>query len=185
MQRWSSILLGFSVLILAFALAAKGMSPAPHARDARMADTRGDDAATGADVHGDAGTAPASPTLTAPIPEPLAPGESPPGDHLPDNAKPVRFGVVLVTYEGAQGAPDKARSPKEAREIAAKLALDARADFHGAVVRGDSGSIDDAGRMPRGVLDPGTEYKIFTMQVGAVSDPIDTPRGFWIVKRLE
>jgi parvulin-like peptidyl-prolyl isomerase len=53
------------------------------------------------------------------------------------------------------------------------------------VVRGDNGSSDDVGRIPRGVLEPATEYMLFTMPVGSVSDPIETPRGYWIAKRTE
>jgi len=99
--------------------------------------------------------------------------------------KHVRVGVVLMTFAGAQGAPPTARSKKEAEELVTKLASDAKSDFHGAVVRGDSGSSDDIGRVPRGVLEPATEYTVFTMPVGSISDPIETPRGFWIAKRTE
>jgi hypothetical protein len=121
--------------------------------------------------------------------------EGAPGTRLPDGnvvpplpdktPKSVRFGVVLVNYAGAQGAASNARSKREALELAQKLAADAKADFKAAVVRGDSGSIDDIGRVPRGVLEPAPEYVLFTMATGSVSEPIDTPRGFWIVKRLE
>ena len=104
---------------------------------------------------------------------------------LPDKPTRVHFGVVLVTYAGVQGAPDHPRTKREAREIAEKLAVDAKADFHGAVARGDNGSVDDAGSMPRGVLEPAVEYAIFTLPVGSVSDPLETPRGYWIVKRTE
>ena len=44
---------------------------------------------------------------------------------------------------------------------------------------------DDIGRMPRGVLEPAVEYTLFTLPVGAVSDPLETPRGYWIAKRTE
>jgi parvulin-like peptidyl-prolyl isomerase len=105
---------------------------------------------------------------------------------LPEKSpKSVKFGVVLVTYAGAQGAPPTARPKREALELAKKLAIDAKTDFKGAVVRGDSGSLDDLGRVPRNVLEPAPEYVLFTMAAGGVSEPIDTPRGFWIVKRLE
>jgi hypothetical protein len=105
---------------------------------------------------------------------------------LPEKSpKTVKFGVVLVTYAGAQGAPPTARPKREALELAKKLAVDAKTDFKGAVVRGDTGSLDDLGRVPRNVLEPAPEYVLFTMPAGGVSEPIDTPRGFWIVKRLE
>jgi hypothetical protein len=92
---------------------------------------------------------------------------------------------VIVAYAGAQGTAPGSRSKKEALELATKLAADAKADFHAAVLRGDSGSADDVGHIPRGVLELGTEYVIFTMPVGTVSELLETPRGYWIVKRLD
>jgi len=98
----------------------------------------------------------------------------------------VRFGVVLVTYEGAEGAPDKgARHKADALTLATTLATEGKADFHGTVQRGDTGSTDDVGEVARGVLEPAAEAVLFALPVGAVSGVIDTPRGFWIVKRLE
>ena len=98
----------------------------------------------------------------------------------------VRFGVVLVSYEGAEGAPDKgARHRSDALSLATRLADEARQDFRGTVQRGDNGSADDVGEVDRGVLEPGSEAVLFALPVGGVSGVIDTPRGFWIVKRLE
>ncbi len=105
---------------------------------------------------------------------------------IPPNApRVVRFGVVLVSYLGAEDAPRTARSKHDAIELAQKLAAQAKSDFHAAVRRGDEGSSDDVGSMRRGVLEPAPEYVLFSLAAGAVSDPIDTPRGFWIVKRIE
>jgi len=105
---------------------------------------------------------------------------------LPEGSpKSVRVGVVMVSYAGAQGASATARSKTDAMELATKLAGDAKSDFHGTVRRGDEGSSDDVGRIPRGVLELAVEYSIFTLPVGQVGGPIDTPRGFWIVKRIE
>ena len=105
---------------------------------------------------------------------------------LPSTApKIVRFGVILVQYRGAQGASPTARTKGDALPLARSIAEVAKVDFKAAVAKGDTGSTDDAGRMPRGVLEPGPEYTLFTLERGGVSDPIDTPRGFWIVKRIE
>src|SRR5262249_14376940 len=105
---------------------------------------------------------------------------------LPAGApRQIHLGVVLVTYQGAQGAPATARSKKDAREIVERLAADAGSDFHGAVQRGDNGSTDDVGRIPRGVLEPATEFAVFSLAPGAVSDVLDTPRGFWIARRID
>ena len=114
----------------------------------------------------------------------LAPDGAPLG--LGVNApRQIHLGVVLVTYQGAQGAPPHARAKAEARALAERLATDAKTDFHGAVQRGDSGSSDDVGRIPRGVLEPAAEVTIFSLAPGAVSDVVETPRGFWIAKRID
>jgi hypothetical protein len=113
---------------------------------------------------------------------------SPDGGAPPDLAeapKTVRFAVVLVQYAGAQGARKGARGRDEALALARELAEVARRDFAEAVKRGDPGSTEDAGRMFRGVLEPAAELGLFSLQKDQVSDPVDTPRGFWIVKRLD
>jgi hypothetical protein len=97
----------------------------------------------------------------------------------------VRFGVILVQYRGVQLAPDAQRSRAEALALAERLAAVGRVDFARAVQQGDDGSIADAGRIERGILEPGLEYELFTLERGAVSRPIDTPRGFWIARRIE
>ncbi len=95
------------------------------------------------------------------------------------------FGVILVAYEGAVGAPKGARSRAVALSLAMRLATEAKRDFKAAVAKGDPGSIENAGRMPRGLLEPVPEYVLFSLPKDGVSDPVDTPRGFWIVHRLE
>ncbi|MGK4007453.1 peptidylprolyl isomerase [Sorangium sp. So ce1036] len=114
----------------------------------------------------------------------LLSGEAPPG--LPAEApKKVRFGVVLVQYRGAQGAPTTARTKEAALELAKELAELAKTDFKAAVNKGDKGSTDDLGHIPRGVLEPAPEYELFSLPKGGVSGPVDTPRGFWITRRIE
>lgn len=105
---------------------------------------------------------------------------SPPGSR----PKSVRFGVVLVDFVGTQ-AGTSTRPRAAAVTLAAQLADVAKKQFHDAVTKGDSGSVDDAGRIQRGVLEPATEEALFTLPVGEISAPIETPRGFWIVKRLD
>lgn len=104
---------------------------------------------------------------------------------LPASApKRVGFGVVVVAYQGAQAAPQEARTKAEAKRRAESLLADAKLDFAAAVAKGDRGSTSDAGHVPRDVLEPAVEYLLFTLQKGDVSaDPIDTPRGYWIVRR--
>lgn len=104
---------------------------------------------------------------------------------LPATApKAVSFGVVLVTYQGAQGAPSDARTKPQAQARAQALLAEAKRDFAAAVGQGDRGSSSNLGRMERGILEPAVEYLLFTLQKGSIHpDPIDTPRGFWIVRR--
>ncbi len=104
---------------------------------------------------------------------------------LSDAPKSVRFGVVLVQYKGAQGASPKTRTKKAAKQLATELSELAAEDFAAAVKKGDPGSTKNAGRMYRGILEPGPELALFKLEKGEVSPPIDTPRGFWVVKRLK
>ncbi len=159
------------------------------------------DAATDADASGSTATSPdAAPpdpdagaaTDDAGEPEPTASdagttlldGEAPAA--LPGDApKTVTFGVILVMYKGAQGAPASARTRDEALVIAKQLAEEAKADFKATVQKGDKGSMENAGRMPRGMLELAPESVLFALAKGAVSDPVETPRGFWIMQRIE
>jgi hypothetical protein len=132
----------------------------------------------------------------ASAPEPLPPSvaisESPsapatvvPTSIPPDAPSRVRFGVVLIQYRGAEGVRDpRARSKEEAQRLAEKLYRVARSDFGRAVERGDPGSIPDAGVMYLGILEPTPEAVLFGLPPGGVGGPVDTPRGYWVVKRL-
>lgn len=106
---------------------------------------------------------------------------------LPKDApRSVRFGVVLVQYRGAEMAPSDAPPKGAALDKAKTLVAEAQKDFAEAVKKGDRGSVTDAGSMPRGVLEPAVEYVLFTLKKGEVyGSPLDTPRGFWVVRRLE
>jgi hypothetical protein len=106
---------------------------------------------------------------------------------LPENApKEVGFGVVLFTYAGAEFAPKTARSKAQALDLAKQAVPFAQQNFQEAVKRGDPGSTDDAGHIPRGVLEPHVEYALFTLEKSAVyGEPLDTPRGYWIVRRRD
>lgn len=98
----------------------------------------------------------------------------------------VGFGAVVFAYRGAQGAPSDARSKEDAKKKAAETLELAQKDFSAAVAKGDHGSTTDAGRVPRGVIEPPIEYVLFTLEKGKVHpEPIDTPRGYWVVRRNE
>jgi hypothetical protein len=121
-------------------------------------------------------------------------GASDKGYQLPDGKFPpplaadaprvVRIGVVLVRYQGAQLAPIDAPSRDASLVRAKQLAELAKTDFAAAVKAGDQGSAVDIGAVHRGILEPGTQYVVFTTPPGSVTEVLDTPRGFWIVRRI-
>lgn len=100
-----------------------------------------------------------------------------------DAPSSVRIGVILFRYRGAQLAPDDAPSKSEALERALRTLPLALKDFDQAVTRGDVG-LTDAGRIERGNLEPAVEHVVFSLEPGEIHDaPVDTPRGYWIVRR--
>jgi hypothetical protein len=194
MQRWLTILLGALSVGLALVIAYKSVGGRPFPAHEEAKDAGAFDAGPDVVVQ-EAEAKPADPLADlAGMADPRGSGSGP-GWRMPDGRVPpplpadapkqVRIGVVLMVFAGSQGAPPSARSKTEALALAQKLAIDAKADFHAAVVRGDNGSADDIGHIPRGVLEGATEFEAFTMTVGSVSDPLETPRGYWIIKRLD
>jgi hypothetical protein len=98
----------------------------------------------------------------------------------------VGFGAVVFAYQGVQGAPKDVRTKEQAKKLARDTIELAQKDFAAAVARGDHGSTTDAGHVPRGVIEPPIEYFLFGLEKGKVyPDPIDTPRGYWVVRRNE
>jgi hypothetical protein len=90
-----------------------------------------------------------------------------------------------LTYEGAQFAPRRARSKAEALALAKDIVAKAEQSFVDAVKLGDPGSLADAGSIGRGILERSIEYRLFTLEKGKVfPDPVETPRGYWVMKRL-
>src|SRR5579883_1205285 len=207
MQRWLTLVLGAAVIILAAVLVFKGFTPPkplahPDAKEGGAGDAGPEGGLALAPSYGggDLGALPDGGFLLSELSSPESRaadagiyGRMPDGTQippLPANApKTVRFGVVLIGYLGAQPGPigdrPNPRTKQDAKDLAEKLAGEAQNDFHSAVQRGDPGSQDDVGRMRVGFLEPVTDYILFTLPVGGVSQAFDTPRGYWIVKRLE
>lgn len=188
MQRAFSIVVALAMAALALVLTAKSFPEAGAA--AGTVDAGGSEATLVAPPKSDSGAGASAPlpVPTAPVPEATALTVEPslePGMDLKGGPREVRFGVVLVTYDGAQDVTSKVRSKTEGLTLANKLAEEAKGDFHAAVSHGDSGSSEDVGVVTRGVLEPGSEAALFALPVGGVSSVIDTPRGYWIVKRLK
>lgn len=97
----------------------------------------------------------------------------------------VVFGAILITFEGVQGAPNKARSKAAAREMAQRLLTLAQGNFEEATKQGDPGSTPNAGSIRRGILEPALEYALFTLEKGAVyPEPFEMPQGFWVMRRI-
>jgi PPIC-type PPIASE domain len=189
MQRWSAMLLG---LLLAAAIVVVVLrARAPAAQPAPQTPTSARPIGSAADL--------------LPQPDPLGDAEAPPSepvreatgfDRMPNGAavpelpatapKTVSFGVILFSYKGAQSAPADAPPRAQALAKARSVLEEAKTNFHEAVKKGDRGSTPDAGRLPRGVLEPYLDYVLFALAKGAVhSEPVDTPRGYWIVKRID
>ena len=183
LQRWGSRIVVLGVLGLTGWMSLDAVAPRPAIRkdaDAGAQDASAPTAVPVADA-GSSASADADGGLFLRS-MPLFDG----GLMMPSSApRNIRIGVVLVAYAGAEGAPTNARSKHDAQVIAERLGADARADFHRAVSSGDPGSSDDIGRLPRGVLDPRTEISVFALAAGDVSVVLETPRGYWIVKRIE
>jgi hypothetical protein len=106
---------------------------------------------------------------------------------LPDSApQSVTFGVVQFGYDGAQFATKGSRTKDQAKQKAQGVIELAKTDFEAAVQKGDRGSRSNVGRMHRGILEPAVEYLLFTLPKGTVyAEPIDTPRGYWVVRRID
>jgi hypothetical protein len=105
---------------------------------------------------------------------------------LPDSApSKIKLGVVLFRYQGVQGSSDSTRSRESALALAEEAALAAKDDFAAAVKKGDRGSSENIGWMKQRILERTVEHAVFSLKKGEISaTPIDTPRGFWVAKRL-
>jgi hypothetical protein len=195
MQKWTALFFATVVAVFVAATIASRVgtrAPAPTA----IAEAARDAGADAADAGpGDAGEVDGGSTDEPSSPDAPTAATSDAGAMLlngtmapplaADAPKSVVFGVILVQYKGAQLAPSSSRSREAALELAKQLAADAKTDFKGAVQKGDKGSMENAGRMPRGMLEPAPEYVLFSLPKEGVSDPVDTPRGFWIARRIE
>jgi hypothetical protein len=206
-QRWATTLLGLAVVALTVWLVVRnfqppkaiGTAPAAAADDGRLAYGDGGSGGALGGLPGE-GRDSGVPLLLSDLLENEQPRmdggaggtmfDGSPVPALPmDAPRSIRFGVVLVSYDGAQPSPTSnrqaPRSKPDARALALKLVQTAKQDFHAAVQQGDGGSSDDIGRVKLGILEPAPEYVLFTLPIDGVGGPVDTPRGYWIVKRLE
>jgi hypothetical protein len=199
MQRWVTTLVGFAVVVLTVWVVARNFAPPKPIGHDPSPHVAADAGATASVAMPDAGEDSGSPLLVEDLLMGTPRVDAGGGAVLFDGTavpplplgrpREVRFGVVLVSYAGAQqvaeGARMATRSRDEARALVEKLSATAQQDFHAAVQQGDAGSADDVGRVKLGILEPAPEYVLFSLPVDGVGGPVETPRGFWIVKRLE
>ena len=195
MQRTTSVTVGLLFVAAVAAVAVLGLRPKREPELTPAAKP----SASAAHVASAAPSSSAAPVadLGAPdggVPSELAVTEGfetfPDGRKVPElpASAPARigFGAVVFAYRGAQGAAGDARSKEDAKKKAAETIELAQKDFAAAVAKGDHGSTTDAGRLPRGVIEPPIEYVLFMLEKGKVHpEPIDTPRGYWVVRRNE
>ncbi len=195
MQRTTSVTVGLLFVAAVAAVAVLGLrpkrepelttAPKPSASAAHVASAAPSSrAAPVADVGDPDGGVPSELAVTEGF-ETFPDGRKVP--ELPASA-PARigFGAVVFAYRGAQGAAADALSKEDAKKKATETIELAQKDFAAAVAKGDHGSTTDAGRLPRGVIEPPIEYVLFMLEKGKVHpEPIDTPRGYWVVRRNE
>jgi hypothetical protein len=199
MQRWISISVGAGAVALAVAITIKSVR-APSVAGAESARRSGDAGATDDGPNRAQPRLPPLPRLDNLLDPPdqalradsgtIALAEGMPVPPLPASApRQVRFGVVLISYAGAEpeasGGRPASRSHADAKVLAERLAAGATRDFHAVVQQGDPGSSDDVGTVKQGILEPAAEFVLFSLPVDGIGGPVDTPRGYWVVKRLE
>jgi peptidyl-prolyl cis-trans isomerase SurA len=113
--------------------------------------------------------------------------ETPPGGPSSISAR-----HILIAYKGSQRAsPEVTRSRDEARALANQIANDARAgkdwqalwkEHSNEPGGGDGGSL---GTFGRGQMVPAFEQVAFELDVGEISDVVETPFGFHVIERLK
>ncbi len=98
----------------------------------------------------------------------------------------VRLGVAIFAYSGAQGIPPGHRSAAAALDQARAAIAGSGGDFSKVLAKADTGSREDMGWFRRGILEKRVEQAVFSLDKGATSrEPIDTPRGYWVVLRTQ
>jgi peptidyl-prolyl cis-trans isomerase NIMA-interacting 1 len=100
---------------------------------------------------------------------------------------------VLVVYKGAKRAPktvSRSKADAKARAGEALAKIQAGAAFEDVVKQypDDAGSVDrmgSVGKFRRDAMDPAFSAAAFALQPGQVSDVVETPFGFHLIKRTQ
>ena len=130
-----------------------------------------------------------TPTPT-PTPTPTA-ATTPSADTSPPDAIIAQH--ILVTYKGAKRAPKTVtRSKSEAKARAAEALAKVRGGmpFEDAVkaYSDDAATVDrlgSLGKFRRDAMDPAFGSAAFALKTGEVSDIVETPFGFHVIKRTQ
>jgi len=122
------------------------------------------------------------------------PVETPFGYHvmIRNELPPMHAGAhILIAYKGAKrAAPTVTRSKEEALKMAKNLSAEARkaaADFSEIAKKNSDGPSGPKGGSlgvwPKGMMVPEFDKAIEGMKIGDVSEPVETPFGFHVIKR--
>lgn len=130
--------------------------------------------------------APAPPTTTSPGTAPGAAADLP----APDT---IIAQHVLVIYKGAKRAPKdvtrtKAQARARAEEALSKIRSGTAFEDVVKTYSDDAGSVDrmgSLGKFHKGDMDPTFAAAAFALKVGQVSDVVETPFGFHVIKRTQ
>lgn len=149
------------------------------------------------------GAAATSASASAPAVTSAAPSAPPSASAAPDPSAsaaataPVDAIIaqhVLVAYKGAKRAPKGVtRSKAEAKARAQEAAAKAHAPgtpFEDVVKQysDDAGTVDrlgSLGKFRRDAMDPAFSAAAFALKPGEISDPVETPFGFHVIKRTQ
>ena len=100
---------------------------------------------------------------------------------------------VLVTYRGAKRAPKgvtrtKVEAKARAQEVVSKVRAGTAFEDIVKTYSDDQGSVDrmgSLGKFHKGDMDPAFSAAAFALKVGDVSDAVETPFGFHVIKRTQ
>lgn len=114
-------------------------------------------------------------------------------DAAPSTLQEVGARHILISYRGArQASPEITRTREEAQALALQIAHAARDDANDWVAlhaeysdEPNSPEGGDLGTFGRGQMVPSFERAAFALEVGEVSDPVESPFGFHIIQRTQ
>jgi hypothetical protein len=138
---------------------------------------------------------PPTPTPTATPTATPTPTPTPTATATPETAPPdaIIAQHVLVIYKGAKRAPKTVTRSKQdaktrAQEARAKILSGTPFEDVVKEYSDDAGSAErmgSLGKFKRDAMDPAFGSAAFALKVGAVSDVVETPFGFHVIKRTQ